>query len=467
MSEVSFDLVVIGSGPGGYVAAIRAAQLGMKVACVEKYAILGGTCLNVGCIPSKALLDSSELFAQAKHGFAAHGIRVEPQLDLATMHARKDQVVKELTSGVGFLFRKNKIERLLGTGRIVSATSVEVQTAEGKQTLTTQRILIATGSKPAALQGIAYDDRRIVHSTHALTLPEVPRRLIVIGAGAIGLELGSVWLRLGSEVTVLEYMDRIVPGMDAKSGALLKRALEKQGMKFRLSTSASAARVEGAEVVVTTAPREGGEQTEERSDVLLVAVGRRPYTDGLGAAEAGVKLDERGRVVVNESYETSVPGIFAIGDVIAGPMLAHKAEEEGIAAVEKMAGLPGHLAYECVPNVVYTWPELASVGMTEEEAAAQGKQLAIGIFPFLANARAKAMGEREGQVKILADAETDRILGAHILGPRASDLIAEVATAMELGATAEDLARSVHAHPTLPEAVREAALAVAKRAINI
>jgi dihydrolipoyl dehydrogenase len=467
MSEPTLDLVVIGSGPGGYVAAIRAAQLGMKVACVEKYAIVGGTCLNVGCIPSKALLDSSELFAQAKHGFAAHGIRVEPSLELATMMARKDRVVKELTSGVDFLFRKNKVERVLGTARIAGAGLVEVETPEGKKTLATRRILIATGSKPAALPGIAYDDRRIVHSTRALALPEVPRRLLVIGAGAIGLELGSVWLRLGAEVTVLEYMDRIVPGMDTKSGVLLKRSLEKQGMKFRLSTSASAARVEGEEVVVTVTPRDGGAASEERADVLLIAVGRRPYTQGLGAAEAGVKLDDKGRVVVNESYETSVPGIFAIGDVIAGPMLAHKAEEEGIAAVEKMAGMAGHVAYECVPNVVYTWPELASVGMTEEEAAAQGKEVAVGSFPFSANGRAKAMGEREGQVKILADARTDRILGAHILGPRASDLIAEIATAMEMGATAEDVARSVHAHPTLPEAVREAALAVAKRAIHI
>ena len=467
MSDTAFDLVVIGSGPGGYTAAIRAAQLGMRVACVEKYPTLGGTCLNVGCIPSKALLDSSEFFAQAKHGFGAHGIRVEPELDLPTMLARKDQVVKELTRGVESLFRKNKIERVLGTGRIAGAGSVAVETTEGTRTLATQRILIATGSKPAALKGIAYDDRRIVHSTHALRLPEVPRRLLVIGAGAIGLELGSVWLRLGSDVTVLEYMDRIVPGMDVKSGALLRRSLEKQGMKFRLETSATAARVDSNEVVVTVEPKGGGAASEERADVLLVAVGRRPYTDGLGAAEAGVKLDDKGRVVVNASYETNVPGIFAIGDVIAGPMLAHKAEEEGIAAVEMMGGLAGHVAYECVPNVVYTWPELASVGLSEEDAAAQGKQVAIGIFPFLANARAKAMGEREGQVKILADAQTDRIVGAHILGPRASDLIAELATAMELGATAEDVARSVHAHPTLPEAVREAALAVAKRTINI
>ncbi len=467
MTDPLYDLVVIGSGPGGYVAAIRAAQLGMKTACVEKYPTLGGTCLNVGCIPSKALLDSSEHFAEAKHRFAAHGIRVTVELDLPAMLGRKDQVVKELTRGIEGLFRKNKVERVAGSGRIASAGAVEVEGPEGKRTLATRRILIATGSKPAALPGIAYDDRRIVHSTHALCLPEVPKRMIVVGAGAIGLELGSVWMRLGADVTVLEYMDRIVPGMDKKSGALLQRVLEKQGMKFRLGTSAGGARIEGDEVVVTVAKRDGGASREERSDVLLVAVGRRPYTQGLGAAEAGVKLDEQGRVVVDQHYQTNVPGIFAIGDVIAGPMLAHKAEEEGIAAVERMAGLPGHVSYHCIPNVVYTWPELASVGITEDETAEKGVEVAIGTFPFLANGRAKAMGERDGQVKIIADARTDRILGAHILGPRASDLIAELATAMELGASAEDVARSVHAHPTLPEAVKEAALAVAKRAIHV
>jgi len=467
MAEASYDLVVIGSGPGGYVAAIRAAQLGLKTACVEKYPILGGTCLNVGCIPSKALLDSSEHFALARHGFAAHGIKAQVELDLPTMMARKDKVVKDLTSGVGFLFRKNKVEPVFGTGRIVGPGKVEVAGPEGARTLETKRILIATGSKPAALKGIAYDDRRIVHSTHALTLPEVPKRMLVVGAGAIGLELGSVWMRLGAQVEVLEFMDRIVPGMDKKSGLLLQRSLEKQGMKFHLKTSASGARVEGDQVVVTVTEKEGGATREETCDVLLVAVGRRPYTEGLGAAEVGVKLDERGRVMVDEHYQTNVEGIFAIGDVIDGPMLAHKAEEEGIAAVERMAGLPGHVEYRCVPNVVYTWPELASVGMSEEDAANDGIEVAIGTFPFLANGRAKAMGEREGQVKILADAKTDRILGAHILGPRASDLIAEVATAMELNASAEDLARSVHAHPTLPEAVREAALAVAKRAIHV
>jgi dihydrolipoamide dehydrogenase len=463
----AYDLVVIGSGPGGYVAAIRAGQLGLRTACVEKYPILGGTCLNVGCIPSKALLDSSEHFAFARHGMAAHGIKTQVELDLPTMMARKDKVVKDLTSGVGFLFRKNKVEAVPGTARIAAPGRVEVTSAEGSRTLETKRILIATGSKPAALPGVAYDDRRIVHSTHALTLPEVPKRMLVVGAGAIGLELGSVWMRLGAQVEVLEFMDRIVPGMDRKSGLLLQRSLEKQGMVFRLAHSAKAARVEGDQVVVTVAANEGGETREERCDVLLVAVGRRPYTEGLGAKEVGVAIDERGRIVVDEHYRTRVDGIFAIGDVIAGPMLAHKAEEEGIAAVERMAGLPGHVEYRCIPNVVYTWPELASVGMSEEEAAAEGIEVAVGTFPFLANGRAKAMGEREGQVKILADAKSDRIVGAHIFGPRASDLIAELATAMELSASAEDVARSVHAHPTLPEAVKEAALAVAKRAIHV
>jgi dihydrolipoamide dehydrogenase len=463
----AYDLVVIGSGPGGYVAAIRAAQLGLRTACVEKYPALGGTCLNVGCIPSKALLDSSELFAQARHGFAAHGIQASVRLDLAAMLARKDQVVRELTRGVEGLFRKNGVERVPGTARVRSAGEVEVEGDTGRRRLETQRVLVATGSKPAGLPGIRYDDRRIVHSTQALALPEVPRRMIVVGAGAIGLELGSVWMRLGAEVEVLELTDRILPGMDRTSGQLLQRILEKQGMRFHLRTSVVAAAVDGDQVRVTVAGREGAEPREERCDVLLVAVGRRAYTEGLGAAEAGIRMDERGRILVDDRYQSSVSGIFAIGDVIPGPMLAHKAEEEGIAAVERIAGQAGHVAYECIPNVVYTWPELASVGITEEEANEKGIELAIGTFPFLANGRAKAMGERDGQVKILADARTDRILGAHILGPRASDLIAELATAMEMGASAEDVARSVHAHPTLPEAVKEAALAVAGRAIHV
>jgi dihydrolipoamide dehydrogenase len=465
VTDAPFHLVVIGSGPGGYVAAIRAAQLGMRTAVIERYPTLGGTCLNVGCIPSKALLDSSEHFAHARDGLAAHGVRATVTLDLATMMARKDRVVKELTRGVEGLFRKNQVTRIEGTGRIVAPGEVEVGGATGRQTVAAARILIATGSKPAALPGIAYDGRRIVHSTDALTLPTVPGRLMVVGAGAVGLELGSVWRRLGAEVTVIEFMDRIVPGMDRQSGELLQRVLERQGIRFHLETSATGATVAGETVTVTLT--QGGETQTEVCDVLLVAVGRRPFTDGLGARDVGVSIDGKGRIQVDERFETSVPGIFAIGDVIRGPMLAHKAEEEGIAAVERMAGLPGVVAYDCIPNVVYTWPELASVGMSEEDAAARGIATAVGTFPFLANGRAKAMGERDGQVKIVADAATDRILGAHILGPRASDLIAELAVAMELGASAEDIARSVHAHPTLPEAVKEAALAVAKRPIHI
>ncbi len=464
MSE-TFDLVVIGSGPGGYVAAIRAAQLGMRTACVEKYASLGGTCLNVGCIPSKALLDSSEHFALARHGLAAHGIKATVELDLATMMKRKDTVVRGLTSGIEGLFRKNKVTRLTGVGRIAAPGRVEVTGEKGVETLETRRILIATGSKPAALPGIAFDGRRIVHSTDALALPAVPARMIVVGAGAIGLELGSVWMRLGAEVLVLEFMDRIVPGMDRTMGAALQKVLERQGMKFELNASAKAARIEGERVRVTV--ESGGATRDEVCDVLLVAVGRRPYTDGLGAREAGVAMDEKGRIQVSEAYQTSVPGIFAIGDVIAGPMLAHKAEEEGIAAVETMAGQAGHVRYDCIPNVVYTWPELASVGLTVEEAKARGLEVGTGTFPFMANGRARAMNERDGQVTIVTDARTDRIVGAHILGPRASDLIAELAFAMEMGASAEDIARSVHAHPTLPEAVKEAALAVAGRAIHI
>ena len=466
MSPAGYDLIVIGSGPGGYVAAIRAAQLGFKVACIEKYASLGGTCLNVGCIPSKALLDSSEHFHQARHGFAAHGIKALVELDLPVMMGRKDKVVSDLTRGIAGLFRKHKIQRITGSARLRSAGEVEVESAgEALQVLSAPRILIATGSKPARLPGIETDGRRIVHSTDALTLPEVPKQLIVIGAGAIGLELGSVWLRLGSEVRVIEFLDRPVPGMDLQSAKLLQKALEKQGMRFEFGGSAKSARVEGGRVKLKVAGAEG--DREDDCDVLLVAVGRRPFTDGLGAAEIGVTLDERGRVIVDAHYQTNLPGVFAIGDVIAGPMLAHKAEEEGVAAVERMAGRAGHVAYDCIPNVVYTWPELAGVGLTEEQATEQGRAVNIGIFPFLANGRARAMEERDGQVKLIADAATDRLLGAHIVGPRASDLIAELTFALEMQASAEDIARSVHAHPTLPEAVKEAALAVAKRAIHI
>jgi dihydrolipoamide dehydrogenase len=460
----AFDLVVVGSGPGGYTAAIRAAQLGMKVACVEKDAALGGTCLNVGCIPSKALLDSSEHFAHALHGLAAHGVKTAGvTLDLPAMMSRKDQVVRGLTQGVAGLFKKNKVARLEGAARIAGPGRVAV----GAETHEAKRILIATGSEATPLPGLPFDGERVVSSTEALALPAVPKRFLVVGAGAIGLELGSVWRRLGSDVTIAEFLPRIAPAYDAAVARLLQRALEKQGIAFRLETGAKSVERTADGVRVTLAGK-GGETSAVDADVVLVAVGRRAYTEGLGAREAGVKVDDRGRVVVDDRFETSVPGIFAIGDCIPGPMLAHKAEEDGIAAVEMMASRAVvHVNYELVPNVIYTHPELASVGIGEDEAKRRGLAVALGTFPFTANARAKALGETEGQVRIVADAKTDRVLGVTILGPRASDLIAEATIAMEFSASSEDVARTCHAHPTLPEAVKEAALAVAKRTINI
>jgi dihydrolipoamide dehydrogenase len=463
----AYDLVVIGAGPGGYTSAIRAAQLGMRVACVEKDVTLGGTCLNVGCIPSKALLDSSELYHQALHGLAVHGVKMAGvALDLDAMMKRKDQVVHGLTQGVAGLFKKNKITRVEGRARIAAPGRVVVAGANGEQTLETARILVATGSEATPLPGLPFDGERIVSSTEALALPAVPRRMLVVGAGAVGLELGSVWRRLGTEVTVAEFLPQIVPAFDTSVARLLQRALEKQGMVFRLETAAEQAERTADGVRVTLAPRNGKPATLD-VDVVLVAVGRRAYTDGLGARELGVTFDERGRIVVNDRFETSVSGIFAIGDCIPGPMLAHKSEEDGVAAVEMMAGHAAHVDYDRVPNVVYTFPELASVGVGEDEAARRGLAVRVGTFPFTANARAKALGETEGQVKIVADAATDRVLGVTILGPRASDMIAEATLALEFSASSEDIARTVHAHPTLPEAVKEAALAVAKRTINI
>lgn len=465
MGDDRFDLVVIGSGPGGYTAAIRAAQLGMRVACVEKYERLGGTCLNVGCIPSKALLDSSEHYDEARHGLAAHGVTVEKVgLDLGAMMARKDKVVRGLTQGIASLFKKNKVERVVGSARFASPRQVVVRGA-AEQMLATERVLIATGSKPIALPSLPFDDERIVSSTEALALPAVPGRLLVVGAGAIGLELGSVWARLGAQVTVVEFLDRIVPLMDRGMGRQLQSSLKKQGLTFRLETSATKAERTADGVRVTLESK--GESSTEDADVVLVAIGRRPYAEGLGAREIGVAFDERGRITVNQHFETSVPGVFAIGDVVPGPMLAHKAEEEGVAAVERMAGQGGHINYDAIPNVVYTRPELASVGLSEEDAAARGLAVAIGTFPFMANARAKCLAATDGGVKVIADTRTDRILGVHVLGPRASDLIAEAALAIEYGASAEDVARTPHAHPTLAEAFKEAALGVAKRSINL
>jgi dihydrolipoamide dehydrogenase len=461
-----YDLVVVGSGPAGYTGAIRAAQLGMRVACVEKDPPLGGTCLNVGCIPSKALLDSSELYHQARHRLGVHGVHVgDVTLDLPAMMARKDKVVHGLTQGIAGLFRKNKITRLNGTARLAAANRVVVRGSDGEVALDTTHVLIATGSEPIPLPALPFDGERIVSSTEALMLPKVPGRLLVVGAGAVGLELGSVWSRLGAEVLVVEFLDRVVPWADATMTKQLQRALTKQGLAFRLSTQATGAERTGDGMRVTlTGP---AEPPIVETDVILVAVGRRPYTEGLGARELGVAFDEHGRIVVDEHLATSVPGVYAVGDVVPGPMLAHKGEEEAIAAVEGMAGHPVHVDHDVIPNVVYTAPELASVGMTEEEARSRGHEVRVGTFPFQANARARCLDETEGGVKVVADATTDRILGVHILAARASDLIAEAVLAMVYGASAEDIARTVHAHPTLPEAVREAALGVAGRTINI
>jgi dihydrolipoamide dehydrogenase len=466
MPAERYDLVIVGGGPGGYHAAIRGAQLGMRVACVEKYPKLGGTCSNVGCIPSKALLDSSELYSQAVHGLARHGIKTSGvELDLAAMMGRKDKVVQGLTSGVASLFKKNNVAWVRGAGRLASARRVAVRSEQGEQTLEAERIVIATGSEATPLRALPFDGERVISSTEALALPRVPKRLLVIGAGAVGLELGSVWRRLGAEVLVVEFLDAIVPNMDRGMGTQLRRLLERQGLSFRLETSATG--VERTASGVRVRLESKGATSSEEADLVLVAVGRRPYTEGLGARELGVAFDDRGRITVDARYQTSVPGVFAIGDVIPGPMLAHKAFEEGVAAVEMMAGVGGHVNYDAIPNVVYTWPELASVGLSEEDAAKRGVEVAVGNFPFRANGRARCMDEVEGGVKVLADAKTDRIVGLHVLGARASDLIAEAAVAVEFEGSAEDLARAVHAHPTLPEAIKEAALAVAKRAIHI
>jgi dihydrolipoamide dehydrogenase len=468
-SSMPYDLVVIGSGPGGYVCAIRAAQLGLKVAVVEKDKTFGGTCLNVGCIPSKALLHASELYEEAGHKFEHMGIRLgKPKLDLAGMMKFKDEGVEGNVKGVAFLLRKNKIESFEGIGRIAAAGTVEVTAPGGKsETLATKAIVIATGSDVARLPGIEIDEKRIVSSTGALSLAKVPERLLVIGAGVIGLELGSVWRRLGSEVIVVEFLDRILPGMDSEVCRQFHRMLEKQGMTFKLSSKVVAVAGSGKTLQASVAPANGGATQSIEADVVLVSVGRVPYTEGLGLDGAGVKKDNKGRVIVDAHFATSVPGIHAIGDVIAGPMLAHKAEDEGVAVAEILAGHAGHVNYDAIPNVVYTAPEIASVGKTEEELKEGGVAYKVGKFPFTANGRAKVNLETEGFVKILADAATDRVLGVHILGADAGNMIAEAALAIEFGAAAEDIARTSHPHPTLTEAVREAALAVDKRAINM
>lgn len=465
-----YDLIVIGTGPGGYVCAIRAAQLGMKVAVVEKRPTHGGTCLNVGCIPSKALLHASELFDEASRHFGAMGIHVTPELDLARMQAFKEEGVKGNVDGVAYLLKKNKIDSFHGTGRVLDAGKVGVTFINGEtSTLETKAIVIATGSEVVSLPGIVIDEERVVSSTGALTLQDVPKRLVVIGAGVIGLELGSVWRRLGSEVIVIEYLDRILPGMDSDVARTFQRILVKQGFEFRLGqkvTGVADAGEAGLAVSVVPATGDGTAETLT-ADAVLVAVGRKPYTDGLGLDEIGIERDSKGRIAVNEHFETSVAGVFAIGDVIAGPMLAHKAEDEGVAVAEIIAGQAGHVNYDVIPGVVYTAPEVASVGKTEDELKAAGIAYTAGKFPFTANGRAKVNKTTDGFVKVLADAATDRVLGVHIIGPHAGELIAEAAVLMEFGGSAEDLARTCHAHPTLTEAVKEAALAAGKRAIHM
>lgn len=460
----AFDLIVIGAGPGGYVCAIRAAQLGMKVACVEKRETLGGTCLNVGCIPSKALLSSSEKYAEAVGHLGDHGVVVEGvKLDLARMMARKGEVVGANTKGVEFLFKKNKITWLKGAGRILGAGRVDV----GGMEYAAKHIVIATGSESMPLAGVEVDETRVVTSTGALELDSVPGHMVVIGGGVIGLELGSVWKRLGAQVTVVEFLDRLIPGNDGEVAKQFERILTRQGLKFRLATKVTGAKQEGGKVLLSLESLKKGTSETLEADVVLLAIGRRAFTDGLGLAEAGVATDARGRVVTDGHFATSVPGIYAIGDVIAGPMLAHKAEEEGVALAELLAGQKPHVNYDAIPGVIYTWPEVASVGRTEEQLKEAGVEYNVGKFPFTANGRARALGMTDGFVKVLADKTSDRVLGCHIIGPEAGNLIHEMAIAMEFGASSEDIGRICHAHPTLAEVVKEAALAVEGRALHI
>tara|TARA_R110002020_G_scaffold84120_5_gene208668 strand:+ start:1868 stop:3277 length:1410 start_codon:yes stop_codon:yes gene_type:complete len=469
MADV-FDLTIIGSGPGGYVAAIRAAQLGMKVAVVEKWATHGGTCLNIGCIPSKALLHASELFEEAGHGFKALGIDIPtPVLNLPQMMNHKTETVAANVGGVDYLFKKNKITTFQGIGTIAAPGKVRVTPQNGAAIeIDTKNIVIASGSVSASLPGIEIDEKKVVTSTGALSLEKVPGKLVVIGAGVIGLELGSVWARLGSQVTVVEYFDRILPGMDSEVARQFQRMLQKQGMEFKLSSKVSAVdKQDNGALKVSVEPAKGGAAELLDADVVLVAIGRKPYTEGLGLDIVGVALDERGRVRVDGQYKTSVDGIYAIGDVIAGPMLAHKAEDEGIAVAEILSGQAGHVNYAAIPSVVYTNPEVASVGKTEDELKAEGIEYKIGKFPFSANGRAKAMLATQGFVKILADVNTDRVLGAHIVGKNAGEMIHELVVLMEFSGASEDLARTTHAHPTLSEAVREAALSLGDGAIHI
>jgi dihydrolipoyl dehydrogenase len=464
-----FDLIVIGTGPAGYVCAIRAAQLGMSVGVVEKRATHGGTCLNIGCIPSKALLYASELFAEAQHRFQKMGIGVgAPKLDLKQMMVFKQEAIDGNTKGIDFLFRKNKITAMRGTARLAKPGEVEV-TGEGgaKDIHRAKSVVIATGSEPARLQGITIDEKQIVSSTGALLFERVPKQLLVIGAGVIGLELGSVWRRLGAEVTVVEYLDRILPGMDLETAKQFQRLLTRQGFVFKLASKVTAAEKLKSSVKASIEPAQGGEKEIIEAEAMLVAVGRVPYTEGLGLDETGVKRDEKGRIAVDGRFKTSAEGVYAIGDVVRGVMLAHKGEDEGIALAELLAGQAGHVNYDVIPSVIYTTPEVAAIGKTEEELKQAGIQYKAGKFPFLANARAKSNQTGDGFVKVLADAKTDRVLGVHIIGPMAGELIHECAVLMEFSGSSEDLARTCHAHPTFSEAVKEAALAVEGRAIHI
>ena len=467
----AYDLIVIGGGPGGYVAAIRAGQLGLKTAIVEKRGALGGTCLNVGCIPSKALLQSSHHYHMAATEFEHHGIIAKGlSLDLKVMMGRKDKVVSDLTQGVEFLMKKNKVDYVIGEGTIKAAGEVVItppKKGAKKQTLKTDNILIATGSDVAPLPGVKIDEKKIVSSTGALDLKTVPKTLCVVGAGVIGLELGSVWRRLGAKVTVVEFLDHILPGMDAEISKQMQRTLKKQGIEFKLSTKVTGAKTAKAGVTLTTEPVAGGKKETMKAEIVLAAIGRLPFTNGLGVDKAGVEMDDRGFVKVDEDFQTNVEGIFAIGDVIGGAMLAHKAEDEGVVCVEVMAGQSGHIDYDSIPGIVYTWPEVASVGKTEEQLKDAGVKYNIGKFPFTANSRARCNADTDGFVKILADAATDAVLGCHIIGPEAGDLIQEVVVAMELSGSAEDIARICHGHPGLSEAVKEAALAANGRAFHM
>ncbi|WP_406855120.1 dihydrolipoyl dehydrogenase [Alsobacter sp. KACC 23698] len=465
---MSYDLIVIGTGPGGYVCAIRAAQLGLKTAVVEKRKTHGGTCLNIGCIPSKALLHASDMFDEVTHDFPALGVKVgTPELDLPAMMKHKDDTVAANVNGVGFLLKKNKVDAFHGTGVITAPGQVKVTAEDGsEQTLETKAIVIATGSDVAPLPGVAIDEKVIVSSTGAIALDKVPAKMLVVGAGVIGLELGSVWRRLGAEVAVVEFLDRILPGMDAEVAKQFQRILEKQGVSFTLGHKVTKVETHQGGASVTIEPAQGGEAKTMDADVVLVAIGRRPYTEGLGLEQVGVAM-ERGRVVIDEHFQTNVPGVFAIGDVVRGPMLAHKAEDEGVAMAEILAGKAGHVNYNVIPGVVYTMPEVASVGQTEEEVKAAGVAYNIGKFPFTANGRARAVRHSDGFVKVIADANTDRVLGVHIIGAGAGEMIHEAAVLMEFGGSSEDLARTCHAHPTMSEAVKEAAMAVEKRAIHI